>query len=50
MRRAATLPEDAVRAMRARCAIHARRYDADVGARAFERAVGIVIRQQARQG
>jgi glycosyltransferase involved in cell wall biosynthesis len=47
MRRAATLPQDALAEMRAQCVIRARRYDVAVGARVFERAVRIVIRRRA---
>jgi glycosyltransferase involved in cell wall biosynthesis len=42
MRRAASLPSEQLVAMRRRCAIQARRYDATVGARVFERAVRLV--------
>jgi glycosyltransferase involved in cell wall biosynthesis len=44
MRRAASIPPDQLLEMRRRCAIQARRYDATVGARVFERAVWHVLR------
>ena len=43
MRRAAALRDQAVREMRAQCVIRARRCDAAVGARVFERAVRVVM-------
>jgi glycosyltransferase involved in cell wall biosynthesis len=43
MRGAAALREDRVLEMRRQCEIRARRFDATVGARAFERAVGVVL-------
>jgi len=48
MRRAASLPSEHLLEMRRRCAIHARRYDASVGARVFERAVRLVLRGKTR--
>jgi glycosyltransferase involved in cell wall biosynthesis len=43
MRRAAALPGEAVREMRQQCVVRARRYDAAVGARVFERGVQVVL-------
>ena len=48
MRQAAALPDEAVRVMRAQCVIRARRCDATVGARVFERAVRLVLQGRAR--
>ncbi len=49
MRRAASIPSDELLGMRRRCVIQARRYDATVGARVFERAVWHVLRHHARE-
>ena len=43
MRRATSLSQDQVLAMRQRCVIRARRFDAKAGARVFERAVRLVL-------
>ena len=43
MLRAALLPRDQVLVMRERCLIRARRFDAAVGARVFERAIRLVL-------
>jgi glycosyltransferase involved in cell wall biosynthesis len=43
MRRAAALPVEALREMRAQCVIRARRYSVAVGARVFERAVRVML-------
>jgi glycosyltransferase involved in cell wall biosynthesis len=47
MRRATMLPEQHVLEMRRQCVIRARRYDVAVGARVFERAVGLVLKETA---
>jgi glycosyltransferase involved in cell wall biosynthesis len=48
---AATLPEDQVQDMRRKCVLRARRYDAAVGARVFERAVHLILKdRRARHG
>jgi glycosyltransferase involved in cell wall biosynthesis len=49
MQRAAALRSERVLEMRRRCVIRARRYDAAVGARVFERAVQIVLKTRARE-
>jgi len=43
MRRAAALPDQALREMRTQCVVRARRCDVAVGARVFERAVRVVL-------
>ncbi len=48
MLEAATLPRGRRLQMKQDCVIRARRYDAAVGARVFERAVGLVLRAAAR--
>jgi glycosyltransferase involved in cell wall biosynthesis len=47
MRRAAALPGEALRGMRTQCVIRARRFDAAVGARVFERAVRVLLNRVA---
>jgi glycosyltransferase involved in cell wall biosynthesis len=45
MSRAAALPQEHVVKMRRQCVIRARRYDVEVGARVFERAIGLLLKE-----
>ncbi len=47
MRCAAALPPERLLRMRRRCVVQARRYDVTVGARVFERAVRVILKQRA---